>query len=399
MLPSFTCTAIHKDNAADTISIDIATALVNGHLGQAQRLLEKIENGETILVHEISAALPDRWRQAFMHSNARIPDLYESGRAFSEAVHGLRGLESWMALATARQQATWRVASATRLQKAVEGASFTTLSSSGTDMLYDEISGNFSDLDGAIDAAFSFDDLVAAIGPRDWDAPEQVSAAYSERANRWVRENARPFAFATRPRTWTGISLDTLTAALEDDPELTEAQFLQSVWSDIECDLGDNHFENAFESVVSGHDLDTALKAWLQAFRRTPSQSAIAFEPIKAWNRKQTITSHFPDIGTLVALFDDVTPDEVRQWVERYVAEANAGVTEIEALWRTPISDPTSAIAAAAVRGYAINYGPKHSASPAWRWSNADIESPAYLTLELCVEAINQLTHPNGTAT
>lgn len=389
MLPRFDCTAIHKDNPADTISIDIATALVNGNLGQAQRLLEKLENGETILVHEISAALPDRWRQAFMDSNARIPDLYERGRAFSQALHGLPGLESWMALAMARQQASWRVAAALRLMKAIEGASFTTVSSCSADMLYDEISGNFSDIDEAIDAAFSFEDLVAAVGPRDWDAPEDVAAAYSKRASRWVRENARPFAFATRPVTWTGISLDALAAALEDDPELTEAQFLQGVWSDIECDLGDNHFENAFESVVSGDELDAALKAWLEAVRSNTSESAAAFEPIQAWNRKQAITSHFPDIGTLVALFDDVTPDEVREWGQRYFAEAEAGVTEIEAQWRTPIADRTGAIAAAAARGFVICCGPRHSASTTWRWSSADAQSPPYLTLELCVESID----------
>jgi hypothetical protein len=398
MLPKLICTAVRTDHSADPIEIDISVALLNGHLSQAKALIAKLDHREPIYLYDILPAIPGDWRKAFESSLVRVPNLYDCAAAFSRETRGPEGLQSWWSLAKAKQQATWHISSTQRLQRAIHAAEFIPLARYAEPQVYDDIGDAYYDPDSAIDASFDLADLNAEIGPRNWSAPEEEAAIYNRKANAWVRANARPFAFATVQRDWAGITVESVHSIVDDNPDLTESQFLESAWSDLESDLNDNHYEGAFDDIKLSDDLDAALKAWFAAFRNSDADTAEASELLIAWNRKQSITSHFPDMGKIVGLFADASHDEAKAWVDKYVAEASAAADEIDALWRTPILDREGAIADAQEAGYTITSGPRHTDSPSWKWFTPAEQSAEFLTLELCVEAINARSPSNGDA-
>lgn len=390
MIPNLTCSAVRTDDPSHTVSLDLSRALANLDHQRAIELLRKFQAREAIYVQEISGSIPDDWREAFWASNVRIPDLYERAAVFITAISGVSGLRSWQALAKARQEAEWNVTSAQKLRDAVHKARFVTLSQSSAPMLFDEISGTYSDADEAVDHAFSHEDLVAAVGQPDWTAPDSERAEHTTRSNAWVRANARPFAFSTTPRIWAGLTQDALVAILEDEPDLNEGQFLDRAWTSLETDLSDNHFEEAHEALRRHDDLTSALKTWFADHRLTTTAGANAFDAVRSWNESQQITSYFPDMTTIVGLFADVTPQEVRDWVDNFALKAAKAVEAINRLWRANILVPESAIAAAAKNGISLICEPRRSTRQAWRWVNTSTgeSSPKFMTLELCVEAL-----------
>lgn len=390
MIPTLTCSAVRTDDPSQTTPIDFSPALVNLDYHRAGALLTRLGARETIYAQDISGSIPEAWREHFWASNVRIPDMYDRASEFISAISGLSGLRSWQSLAKAKQEAQWNVTSAHKLQKAVHGARFVPLAQSTACMLFDDIGGTFAnDVDEAIDRTFSHEDLVAAVGHPVWDAPDSVRDDYTRRSTEWVRANGRPFAFSTEPRKWAGVASDDLVAILEDEPELTEREFLDRVWSGLEADLLDNHYEEAHEAIRQHDGLTAALKAWLAA-HRSDTDVHTSFEAVRAWNESQEITSHFPDMTAVVGLFADVTPQEVRDWVDKYALQAQKAVEALNALWRPDILDPEIAVTSAAANGISLICEPKRSTFQTWRWINNGTgeSSPKFLTLELCVEAL-----------
>ncbi len=401
MIPSFICSAVRVDDPSKVVSFDLTPALANLDHRRASVLISRMKAREAIFVQDLSASIPEDWREHFWASNVRIPDLYDRASEFLVAIGELTGLRSWQALALARQDAQMTVASAKKLQSAVSTARFVSLSKCTAAMLYDDLADAYGDADTIIDRAFSHEDLIAAVGHTNWEGTEADRNEHMMRSNAWVRVNARPFAFSTNPVTWQGVSQDDLGSILEDEPDLTEGQFIERVWTGLETDLGDNHYEDAHEAIRLSDDLTIALKAWFAARRLSTSKAESAFAGVQAWNNIQQITSHFPDMKTVVGLFEDVDHQGARDWVDHYVLRAERALDALNGLWRSAIVDPEKAISDARSIGFSLVCEPRHSSRQKWRWINdatGEI-SEKFLTLELCVESLPATRPQTGKAT
>jgi hypothetical protein len=401
MIPSFICSAVRVDDPSKVVSFDLTPALANLDHRRASVLISRMKAREAIFVQDLSASIPEDWREHFWASNVRMPDLYDRASEFLVAIGELTGLRSWQALALARQDAQLTVASAKKLQSAVSTARFVSLSKCTAAMLYDDLADAYGDSDTIIDRAFSHEDLIAAVGHTEWEGTETDRSEHMMRSNAWVRANARPFAFSTKPLMWDGVSHDDLRSILEDEPDLSEGQFIERVWTGIETDLDDNHYEDAHEAIRRSDDLTIALKAWYAVRRLSTSEAEVAFAAIRAWNNAQQITSHFPDMKTVVGLFDDVDHQEARDWVDRYVARVERELDALHGFWRSTFVDPEKAIDDARSTGFSLVCEPRHSSRQNWRWINdATGETSAkFLTLELCVESLPAPRPKTGKAT
>lgn len=401
MIPSLICSAVRIDDPSKVVSLDLTPALANLDHRRASVLIARLKAREAIFVQDLSASIPDEWRKHFWASNVRIPDLYDRASEFIVAIGELTGLRSWQALAFARQDAQLTLASAKKLQNAVSTARFVSLSKCTAAMLYDDLGDAYGDTDTIIDQSFSHEDLIAAVGHPNWEGTEADRSEHMVQSSAWVRVNARPFAFSTKPVTWDGVSQDDLTSILEDEPDLIEGRFIERVWTGLETDLDDNHYEDAHEAIRRSDDLTMALKAWFAARRLSTSDAEKAFAAVQAWNNAQQITSHFPDMKTVVGLFDDVDHQEARDWVDRYVRRVERTLDAINGLWRSAFVDPEKAIADARSIGFSLVCEPKHSSRQKWRWINdatGEI-SAKFLTLELCVESLPAPRPQTGKAT
>lgn len=169
-----------------------------------------------------------------------------------------------------------------------------------------------------------------------WDnepARMEWNSAYAA----WQAEKAPPFVFGTTASPWKGIEASEIRERFKEDGEIDLDGMLESSL--------DEHYEDAYDHVVSPDEIYTICEAWLKHAGTGTAEDLSLEAKVAAWNERQTIVSYFVDHNTVLPTRPGVTHADAVEWCQRNVEERMRKIGELSH-WKVPeATSPASATA------------------------------------------------------
>lgn len=355
-LPTFKtkATDAHGNFVCD---INMDAVLLSFNSRRALVVLEKLANGQSDYGHlPIYKGMPRHHLEGIINgpNSADIyqNDLHSDAKAFFEQLGGSAGFRQFSELNRYREQLERKKDRLFREMVDVNAAAFILAPASKNELLYDDFSEKFADVETL---------LMQYRMPK--DIFEMGDNAERHKAfEQWVRVNGRPYAWDTIRDDWKGLTVDDVLGRWDDlydeddedaDPSnrslLTE--LIAAVKADIECQLDSDHYEDAYHDVVDIDGIDGIVTAWFDEkgdLRQNVDGKLVADQNLKKrlakWGEKQSITSYHRDSSAIVGLHPDVTEAECKQFLEREFSRVRNEIDKVENMWRLPLSEGVYAV-------------------------------------------------------
>jgi len=279
----------------------------------------------------VGSSINDEMRSILRDERLAMPGLQKLMDDWLEEIGGLDGVCAMKAHMDALQQAEWALERALRQQKDIDDARFA--AASEFEM--------FCPVDSHQDFVFSIDEAYDDWGwdnyiqqhPRpdlSFDSPDYKAWSDSYRA--WVRTSAPPFVHGTFPSSWEGLSEDRIRAALEEEERI---DIDEMIYNDME-----EHFEDAYDHIQDIESLQLIIDEW-EPHAGSGNEIDLGLgKKLEEWNAKQSITSYYQNLKTVVPAFKDVDMNEIKAWSAAKVERCRAEIETIANTWELP--DPVA---------------------------------------------------------
>ena len=296
-------------------------------------LVKKWLAGEAPRVIDISPGTPDAVRTAGYGGRLSIPGFQAALQEFVAEIGGVERLpELRQAIEKLNRAVNWRDEAAKELKQVAE-ATWSTDFRQFTMFWSDHAShdGYMSDPEEAFQH-WKWDEFEKAHPRPKGRTSDEWSASYQE----FVRGDAPPFVFGTRPDKWD-MSAASIREQVLDDGEVPNVEDL------IESSLEDHH-EDAYDLVVDSEGLARSVAAWLP-HAGTGDAEDLAFEAtVAAWNAKQKVVTYWPDQSVALPAFEGATHQEAIAWCERHLAVLDQKIFDAEDAWAVRQTDMAPAL-------------------------------------------------------
>lgn len=357
------------------VRIDAGRVLSGMKEPQARKYLEALSRGDVEpRGMTLSEGVPALARAKVYAEKVRLPAAAEETQAFIDRIGGMEGFSQWHALSRLKTERIAAFDGAAGLLSKVMAADFVSWPDSGCDMLCHVDGDTFGEPETVLNCrATPFDGMGA-----NWDGT-------SDRRQAWIRDNAAPFAWATVPQRWQGISPRMVLEILDDldDDAPTADEIADALEAQVSSVLSDEHHEDAEDQLVDRGGIRGIVKVWHPHVGNLGLGRSLLARLCEDWNAKQVVVSYFANQDVAVGLHADASKEECVVFARRKAFLAAAKVADIDALWREPYSgDRKRLIESLSAKG--VFLGQSHR-SPGWEISLAD-GSRAFPTSELAVE-------------
>lgn len=312
-----------------------------------------IERG--LRVYRISGSLSQEARRAVGDPGFKLVDFKEAWERFKSAIGDVADRRVTKAFCEHLQRtgsARRRLDSARETLRVVGAARFVT---DASDMeMFAPVDGfdpydRFHSAPGEAYEGLLYDAYTNEVERRtDADFDSAECRAWHRRYREWEEARTPPVVFGTRPVIWRGLSAQDIREALlmpgEDghSGEGSQPELDADVGDMIECDLSDNHHEDASDLVVDWEGL-SFVDEWLpHAGSGDPVDRGFEGK-VAAWNAKQTIVSYYIDHEVVVPVRRGVTKEDAVAWFRKHVEKCREDLQRL-AHWEKPVfPDPEPA--------------------------------------------------------